>query len=412
MRFPQEQKNLYFFLSARFLATLSTGIMKAGLAWHLYDLTGSKLHLGLLGLFEFIPLITFALMGGKISDQYDRRKIVIFFNTFMVLATSALGFLDKADLLQIWMIYALVFLFGLCRAFFSPAVHSILSNIVKSGSFPKALAMSSSLWQLGVILGPSLAGYIYAVQDSAFWMYNISAILRIWLMLAIFFMTGQNFKPEPSDGETSVYEGLSYVWKRKIILGVTSLDLFAVFLGSAVAILPAFAKDILMLDAAGYGTLRSAPGIGAALIAFFLARYSIDNKIGRRLLITVFGFGLSIVALGMCSNFWTAFAALFCMGAFDLVSVVLRQSIIQMRTPDDMRGRVSAVNIVFISASNELGDFEVGLVGQLFGITPAIIAGGVGTCLIVGIWTFLFPGLRKLNYYTDIDQTLPERELA
>ncbi|MCB0326743.1 MAG: MFS transporter [Bdellovibrionales bacterium] len=412
MENSRQQKNLYYFLSARFLATLSTGIMKAGLAWHLYDLTGSKLHLGLLGLFEFIPLVVFALLGGKISDQYDRRKIVLFFNTFMVIATSALGFLDRMGALQIWMIYALVFLFGICRAFFSPAVHAILSNIVQSGHFPKALAMSSSLWQLGVILGPSLAGYIYAAFDSAFWMYNASALLRVFLMFSFFLIVGQNFTAKPTTHSGSIYEGLRYVWKRKVILGVSSLDLFAVFLGSVVAILPAFAKDVLMLDAVGYGTLRSAPGVGAALIAFALAKYPIDKKIGQRLFITAFGFGMSIVALGVCNSFVGAFIALFFMGAFDLVSVVIRQSIVQMRTPDDMRGRVSAVNIVFISASNELGDFEVGVVAQIFGIVPAIIAGGIGTCLVAVVWPLLFPSLRKLNYYTDVEQTVPERNIA
>jgi MFS family permease len=353
------------------------------------------------GLVQFLPMLGFSLPAGQAADRYDRRAIILLCQVLLVLTSGALFWLSHVGYLETFLIYSLLVLVGTTRSFFGPSSSAFLPHLVTEEELPKAVALNSSIWQMSVIVGPTLGGFIYAFSSKADAVYLASAItmgLAFSLVLVIRTRTGRMDKA-PLTRQT-LLAGIRYVWEQKILLGAMSLDLFAVLLGGAVALLPIYASDILKVGPSGLGLLRSAPSLGAAITGLFLTVRPIQSHVGLRLFVCVGLFGLFTIVFGVSTSFWLSLVCLCCMGALDLVSVVTRQSLIQIRTPSKMRGRVSAVSLVFISASNELGEFESGITAAWFGVVPAVIIGGAGTLLVTVVWAYLFPPLRKLNQFT------------
>lgn len=396
----RSNRDFILFVLTRLLATVGTQMASVAVGWQIYDLTGDPFDLGLIGLVQFIPMISLSLFAGHVADQSDRTRIIFFCIFSMMLCSLAFYLLETMLGLTRVLIYVVLFFMGITLAFLGPAAHALLPLLVPTERFPQAVAWNSSAWQAAMILGPSLGGVIYGFTDSAATVYAVSTgILGIAMVLFLYVQRqAKSTKKEPATW-TSLLAGIQYVWKEKIILGATSLDLFAVLLGGAVALLPVYAKDVLHVGPAGLGILRAAPGVGAAFMGIILAFRPIERKVGTRMFFYVALFGLFTVLFGLSKNFIFSVICLTLMGAFDLVSVVIRQSLVQLRTPNEMRGRVSSVNLVFIRTSNELGEFESGLTAAWFGTVPAVIIGGIGTCLVTGLWAWLFPELRQLNHF-------------
>lgn len=380
------------FWLARVCTASGFQMLTVAIGWHLYQLTGSVLDLGLVGLVEFLPRVLFMLHTGHVADRYDRRKVAALCQTAQALVALALVIGSSTDNVSRDMIFVLAFLLGAARAFEMPTTQALLPNIVPAELFPRAVAASAAAMQTATIVAPALGGFLYAF--GSVWVYGPTVVLYV---LALSLMLSLPARQTPlNKGKAtlqSLLAGIHFIRSRPDILGAISLDLFAVLLGGATALLPVFARDILLTGPWGLGLLRSAPAVGALLMSFWLARFPIERKVGRTMFTGVAVFGVATIAFGLSTSFWFSLATLAVLGAADMISMVIRGAFVQLETPDEMRGRVSAVNGLFIGASNQLGEFESGVTAHWFGTVPAVVLGGVGTLVVTGTWIKLFPTL-------------------
>jgi MFS family permease len=389
-------------MAARFLATVSSEMQATAVGWQIYAITNRPLDLGLVGLAQFLPGILLFLVAGHTADRFPRRRILIACAAaFSVCSLLLLG-LTLHGLRSGYPIYAVLLLNGVVRAFYGPPAQAVLPLLVPEEHFPNAVTWASSFIQGAMTTGPIIGGLLYGVTGSPVPVYASAACayLTALILLSMIHLDAGG-RPRPAASLGMVVEGLRFIWHNKLILGAISLDLFAVLLGGAVALLPVYANDILHVGATGLGVLRSSPGIGAVVMAIVVAYRPLRRRAGAVLLWCVTGFGIFTVVFGLSRNVAVAVAALFLVGACDMVSVIVRHTLVQLGTPDEMRGRVSAVNSVFIGASNEVGQFESGITAQWLGAVPAVVVGGIGTVGVVAVWAWMFPELRQVDAFTE-----------
>ena len=387
-------------------AVLFSGValQAAALGKQAYDITGREADLGWIGLCEFLPAALLVLVTGTVVDRFDRKRIAIFAILGEVVTSVILMFYAVGNPTKVWPLFAIAFLYGIARAFMGPATRTMPPMVAPDGGLSKVIALYSATWTAAIIVGPALSGFLYSIRPWVAYLASSALIAS-----AAFFMGAVRFErepdpPGPDDKPTfrSAIEGLLFIRRTPILFAAISLDLFAVLFGGAVALLPAIAKDRLGVGDVAYGWLRAAPGIGAAAMALALAARPVRRRIGRLLMLVVGVFGVATIVLGVTRNYAVAFGALIVLAAADMVSVFIRGSLVPLVTPDEKRGRVMAVENVFIGASNELGAFESGLVGQALGTPATVIGGGVATIAIVGVWWFSFPSLRNVDRLEDL----------
>ncbi|PTM06183.1 MAG: MFS transporter [Bacteroidetes bacterium] len=402
-------KEFNIFLALRFVLVFAWSMQFIVVEWQVYSLTKDPLSLGLIGLMEIIPALGMALFAGHIVDQKEKRNLFLCIIALFSLISLGL-FLISSDSISwdkktiLYSIYAFVFFGGLLRSFFGPTIFSLIALIVPKKVYPNAATWSSSTWQMASILGPAIGGFTIN-WIGVHWSLCIIFIL---VMIALFLGSLIGKKPvmNPKIGEPvlqSLKEGVRFVFNTKAILGALTLDMVAVLFGGAVALLPIFAQDILKVGSEGFGILRAAPAVGAFLTMLITAYIPISKNAGLKLLIAIFGFGLSIIAFGLSTVFWVSVVALFFSGVTDGVSMVIRQTILQLKTPDHMRGRVASVNTMFVGSSNELGAFESGVTAKLMGTVTAVVFGGSMTILTVLTTGIISPSFRKLDLESDLD---------
>ena len=382
--------------SARFLITFATQVVSVAVGWQIYDLTRDPFDLGLVGIIQFAPSLLLVLVTGSVADRFGRRLIMALAAFLEALCALAILMLTVRGLTGVGEVFAILFVFGIARAFFAPASASLVANLVPAEHFANAVAWNSSAWQTATIVGPVAGGLLYGLSAQA--AYTVATVFMLaagGLILSIP-KPAQHSETERASLST-IFAGFRYIWSEKIVLGAISLDLFAVLLSGAVALLPVYARDILELGPWGLGLLRAAPGIGAIMVAVWLTSHPIRDHAGLVMLFFVAMFGVFTVAFGVSTIPWLSIAALAMIGATDMISVYVRETLIQLWTPDRVRGRVNAVNMVFVGASNELGEFRAGTMAALIGTVPAVVFGGVGAIGVAGLWAYLFPALRKVR---------------
>ena len=384
-----------FWLS-RASSTLSYQMSAVAVGWQVYELSHSTFALGMVGLVQFLPIFLLTLLVGHVADRFNRRTIMCVCQTAASVTLAALAVGSYFHRLNTWWIYYAVAIVGTARAFERPSTQALLPSLVEERKVPQAIAYSSSATQTASILGPAFGGLLYAFgahvpYEACALLYGIAAILS-WNILPV-----RNTRTKPSVTAESIFSGIHYIRERKKILGAISLDLFVVLLGGATALLPAYARDILHTGPWGLGLLRLAPAVGALAVSVVLAHYPIHRQAGGRMFAAVVVFGVATIAFGLSRNFWLSMGMLFVLGAADVISVVVRSSLVQLETPDNMRGRVSAVNSLFIGTSNQLGQFESGVTASWWGVVPATIIGGIGSIFVALLWMWLFPDLRRLD---------------
>ena len=405
-------KEFNIFLLIRFILVIGWSMQFIIVEWEVYNLTKDPLSLGLIGLAEVIPAVSMALFAGHIVDQNEKKQLFVYaiFAFFLIalgyyFITSPYVYSTYESKEIVLGIYLLVFLGGFIRSFFGPIIFSLVALIVPKKIYPNAATWSSSTWQLAIVAGPALAGFSIAwigVHDS---MGFVLVAILAGLLLTIFIKK----KPilNPKIGEPilqSLKAGLTFVYRTKAILAAITLDMVAVLFGGAIALLPIYAQDILEVGSEGFGILRAAPAVGSVLMMFISAYIPLTKNAGKKLLLAIFGFGLSIIAFGVSSIFWVSVIALFLYGVTDGVSMIIRQTILQLKTPDEVRGRVASVNSIFVGSSNELGAFESGLAAKLMGTVQAVVFGGIMTILTVGFTVIKFPDFRKLDLTKDMNE--------
>ena len=391
-----------FFLSNRLFLTLAIQMQSVIVGWQIYDLTEDVLALGMIGLAEAIPFIVISFFSGHVADRFNRKYIILLFTTVYLAVGGFLLYISTDNsrfLIQhgTFPLYVAIGAVGLIRGFLGASLPALMSQIVPRKLYANAATWNSTVWHLGSIIGPSIAGLIIAVSYSAAYTLDL-----IFLAIALFSMLFIRSKPLPERNSSEpllqrLTAGIRFVFKNQLLLGGLSLDLFAVLFGGAVALLPAFSKEVLHAGAEGLGYLRAAPAFGAVIMALIIAYKPPTKHAGRNLFLSVAAFGLATIVFGLSTHFWVAWIALFFTGAFDNVSVVIRHTILQLATPDNMRGRVSAVNGIFIGSSNEIGAFESGVAARALGIRPSIVVGGIITVLVVALTARVAPKLRQLN---------------
>ena len=387
------------YAAAKFCTTLCWQMLSVAVGWQVYALTHNPLDLGYLGLVQFLPFVVLVLPGGHTADHVDRRLVLIAAYAVAALCAGILAWYSLTGLNTVWPIFAVMGVFGAGRAFWMPASSAVTPNLVPPEAFPSAVALNSMLFEIGVIAGPALGGVLYLIGPSV--VYCAVAGLLLLAVALIFIIKPVRARDAAEASETTAHllEGLRYVLHQKALLGAISLDLFGVLFGGATALLPAFAQDVLHVGPAGLGMLRTATGVGAALTAITLVLSPIERHVGRWMFAGVSLFGAATVVFGLSRSFALSFAALVLLGAGDMVSVYIRQVLIQLETPDAIRGRVSAVGSMFVGASNELGEFESGLTARWFGLMPAVVLGGAVTLAVVGSYLKLFPELRGMDRF-------------
>ena len=371
-------------------------VASVAVGWLVYAKTGSAYALGLVGLFQFLPMVALTFLVGHIADRLDRRRIVATCQCFECIVIALLTLSDRDGRLDVTVLFAAVALLGAARAFESPTMSALLPALVPEALLPKAFAVSSSAMQTATIVGPSLGGLLYAAGASV--PLAVSALCLLAASGAMAFLRTERIPPkrEPVSFQ-SVFSGVSFIRRRPIILGAISLDLFAVLFGGVTALLPIFARDILHTGPWGLGFLRSAPAAGALAMSILLVHIPMNRHVGIKMFAAVMVFGIATVIFSISTSLTISLVALVILGAADNVSVVIRVSLVQLSTPDSMRGRVSAVNSLFIGTSNQLGEFESGMVAGLLGVIPSGIVGGIATILIALLWMRLFPDLRSID---------------
>ena len=403
-------KEFNLFLLIRFLLVLGWSMQFIIIEWEVYNLTKNPLSLGLIGLFEIIPAISMALFAGHIVDQKEKKKLFLFaiiaflfvsFGFFIV--TSNYTYSNYTSKQILIAIYLLVFVGGFIRAFFGPIIFSLVALIVSKSAYPNAASWSSSTWQLASVMGPAFAGFSIGWIGINYSMGFVLIAVFMALLLTLFIKKKPILNPKIGEPiKDSLKAGLSFVFKTKSILVAITLDMVAVLFGGAIALLPIYAQDILNVGSEGFGMLRAAPAVGALIIMFVSAYIPVARNAGKKLLIAIFCFGTSIIVFGISSFFYLSLFALFMYGLTDGISMIIRQTILQLKTPDEVRGRVASVNSIFIGSSNELGAFESGLTAKLMGTVPAVIFGGVMTLIAVGFTNFKFPDFKKLDLSNDV----------
>jgi MFS family permease len=390
------------FQLARFCIVVSTEMQAVAVGWQVYEITKRPLDLGLVGLAQFLPGILLFLVSGNLADRFERRKLIVLCYAGFAVCSGSLLYISLRGTQSVYPIYAISVLLGVVRSLNGPVSRALLPQLVPEEHFPNAIAWASSVFQFATILGPSLGGIVYASFRGPSAVYALSMTAATTAALATMRIKTQpkQRSREPINFNT-ILAGFHYILREKVILGSISLDLFAVLLGGSVALLPVYAREILRTGPWGLGLLRSAPGIGAAVMAILLAHKPLKRRAGIAMLWCVAGFGIATILFAVSRSLVISLAALFFVGATDMVSVIVRQMLIQLGTPDEMRGRVNAVDMVFIGASNELGQFESGLTAQWFGTVPAVILGGVGTLAVTALWAWAFPELRRVGNLVD-----------
>jgi MFS family permease len=391
------------FWSGMFFETLAVQIEAVTISWQVYtigrltrSMAESAFLVGLVGLAQFLPLFLLTLWAGSLADRHSRKAIVmgsIITKSFGVVALVGVSMSANPNLTYI---FAIAGLFGLSRAFLSPAAWALTPMLVPKSDMPRAISLKSVSGEMAVIVGPWIGGLMVAISTAA--AYALAAMLYLTCLIIVgMIRTNTTPKRQPGSQWVQIKEGLAYTYQNKIIFGAISLDLCAVLLGGATALLPAFASDILKVGPEGFGLLRSGPAIGALVMAFVLVRWPLKRRAGVRMLWGVAGFGAATIVFGLSTNIWLSLAALAVLGAADMISMFVRQTLVQVVTPDHMRGRVSSVSGLFISGSNELGEFESGLISRFIGPVAAAVVGGVGTLIVTAIWAKKFPELRKAD---------------
>ncbi|MEH6486448.1 MULTISPECIES: MFS transporter [Pseudomonas] len=390
----RQQKPFIAFWLARVCTASGFQMLTVAIGWHMYQLTGNVLDLGLVGLVEFLPRVLFMLHTGHVADRFDRRMVAALCQAGQALIALSLALGSSSGDISREMIFVLAFCLGTARAFEMPATQALLPSLVPAALFPAAVAASASAMQTATIAAPALGGFLYAL--GSIWVYAPTTLIYAVACALMLSLPARQIalNKQPATLK-SLMAGIQYIRSRRDIFGAISLDLFAVLLGGATALLPVFAKDILLTGPWGLGLLRSAPAVGALLMSFWLARYPIQRQVGRTMFTAVGVFGVATIAFGLSTSFWFSLLVLVVLGAADMISMVIRGAFVQLHTPDEMRGRVSAVNGLFIGASNQLGEFESGLTAHWFGTVQAVVLGGVGTLLVTGVWIKLFPTLAQ-----------------
>ncbi|MCM8886459.1 MFS transporter [Tenacibaculum finnmarkense] len=404
-------KEFNLFLLVRFALVFGWSMQFIIIEWQVYSITKNPLSLGIIGLMEVIPAVSMALFAGHIVDQKEKRNLLALCIGIFSLISLGLFFLTLPSFVADWQqntilyaIYGLVFFGGLLRSFFGPTIFSLIGLIVPKKLYPNAATWSSSTWQMASVLGPAFAGFTIS-WIGVHWSLCIVFSLVLFSFLMVFFISKKPIL-NPKIGEPilkSLQEGIHFVFKTKAILGAITLDMISVLFGGAVALLPIYAQDILKVGPEGFGALRAAPAIGAFLTMLVTAYIPISKNAGLKLLAAIFGFGTCIIVFGLSSIFWISIVALFFSGVTDGVSMVIRQTILQLKTPDHMRGRVASVNSMFVGSSNELGAFESGVTAKLMGTVTAVVFGGTMTLITVITTGILNPTLRKLDLTKDLE---------
>jgi MFS family permease len=381
---------------------VSIGFQMLGVAvgWQLYELTGSALDLGLVGLAQFAPMILFTLVAGQVADRLDRRFVVVACEVVKAAAAAALALGTLGGWQSRTSILSLLAVLGAAQTFENPAMTALVPEVVPRSRIAPAMAWVISAGQTAQIIGPALGGFLYVAGPAAVYTTAGALALLAGGLVAAVRVESTRRPREPITLE-SVFSGVLFIQRRRVLLGAISLDLFAVLLGGATALLPVFAKDVLGVGPSGLGLLRSAPAVGALAVSMLLARYPLERRIGPRLFASVIVFGAATIVFGLSTDFVLSLVALTVLGAADVVSMVIRVSLAQIRTPDAMRGRVSAVHSLFTGTSNQLGAFESGVVAALVGTVPSVLIGGLGTIVVAGLWIILFPELRRLRAFED-----------
>lgn len=379
-------------------AILGWQMQVTAIGYQIYTMTGTALSLGYVGLAFFLPNLLLALVSGSVADRFDRRLIMLI--CFGVLLGGSLGLFAIALIpaAPVWWIYLTLVITGSAHAFYGPASQSLMPELVPAKIFPSAVAWNSTIWQAVMIVGPAMGGLVYDQFGGPHAVYAADAICSVIAFGLIFSLKTRTGRMEAAETSwETVLAGLRFIYNKKILLGTISMDLFAVLFGGATALLPIYAQDILKVGETGFGLMRSAPAVGAALIAITMSYLPPMRNAGATMMWCVAGFGVATIGFGISENFYLSMVCLFIIGATDMVSVIIRHTLVQVLTPPSMRGRVSAVNLVFIGASNELGEFESGVLAHWVGVVRAVVIGGVGTIVVVGLWAGLFPGLRKFK---------------
>ena len=393
-----QQRPFVLFWLARLSATMGYHMLALTIGWQIYELTNSAFDLGLVGLIQFVPAVVLTLLVGHAADRYDRRLIVRAAQSLYVLAALLIMAALLADVLSRDLLFVAVFLIGCARAFEMPTAHALAPALVPAPMIPRAVAAWTSANQIAVICGPALGGLIYTVSPVLVGVFCLVFFTGSITLISFIQVKGPAADREPPT-LASVLAGFDYVRSRPRLLGVITLDLFVVLLGGVTGLLPIFAKDILQVGPIGLGLLRSAPAAGALITAIILSRHPVERHIGRKMFAVVAIYGVTTIVFGLSTWFPLSLLALACLGASDALSVVIRFSLVQIETPDAMRGRVSAINYLLVGSSNTLGEFESGMVAGWFGAVPSVLIGGVGSLLVAAAWMGLFPDLRRIDRF-------------
>jgi MFS family permease len=391
-------RDFSLFQLSRFFIVIASEMQSVAIGWQIFATTKRALDLGLVGLAQFLPSILLFLLSGHVADRFDRKKVVVLCYVGFAVCSALFLLIAWGHISSVAPIYSVLILLGVVRSFNGPVTRAILPQLVPEEHFQSAVAWNSTIFQGGTILGPAIGGLAYGIFRGPSVVYAMAVVIALAAAVATLMIKAKQAarRREPATLST-VLVGIKYIWAKKLILGSISLDLFAVLLGGAVALLPVYAQDILRTGPLGLGLLRSAPGVGAALMAVLLAYRPLRRRAGATMLWCVAGFGACTILFGASHSLLLSLAALALVGATDMVSVVVRGTLIQIATPDEMRGRVNAVDMIFIGASNQLGQFESGVTAQWFGTVPAVILGGVGTLVVTALWAWGFPELRNAD---------------
>ncbi len=400
----REKLDFWRILSARALSMFCYQMLSVAVGWQVYSLTGEVFDLGLVGLAQFLPMFLLTLLVGQVADWYDRRVIVALAQALQAMGVLLLAWGSVGGWLDLYHILGILLLLSSVRAFEGPSIQALLPNLVSKEFFPKAVAWMASCTQSAVIIGPALGGVLYVWGAQSVYG-TVSALMVVASLLVVGVRRTHGIASRQKMSKESLLAGIAFIRSRPAMMGAISLDLFAVLLGGATAMLPVYAKDILETDTVGLGLLRAAPAIGALLVSLYLARFPLQGGVGRKMFRAVMIFGLATIGFALSTHFWLSMGMLVVLGGSDVVSVVIRSSLVQLSTPDEMRGRVSAVNSMFIGASNQLGEFESGMAAALLGVVPSVVLGGVGTILVALWWMRLFPELSRIERLKDLEPT-------
>lgn len=401
-RLPQP-RDFHYFLATRFLGTVAIQIQVVAVGYQVYEITRDPFALGLVALIEFLPMLILALPAGDLADRVDRRLVIVFTRLVESVASALLLLVSFSDTPEVWHFYAIVLLFGFTRGVSTPTLQSSLPFLVPAERLPRSIALSSSVGTIGNVSGPLIGGLLLAAGATL----TYSICIVFFLCAATFAYQMHLRRPVlgPSRGTAAerILDGLKFMWRRQMIFGAISLDLLAVVVGGAVALLPAYARDILFVGPVGLGFLRGAPAFGAATVGLFLARWPLRRNLGLSMFGFVGVYGVATIVFGFSTSFYLSLFALVILGGSDMVSIYVRHTLIQLATPDHMRGRVGAVNSLFISASNEIGQFRAGFMAGWLGLVPAVVIGGFGAIGVVAGCMWLFPALRKVDRFSEVE---------